>query len=59
MGWKWCEQEECVVLLDEFKRGEGDNLMQFGCGHRFHSKCLVPWLDGNAHFPCCRIPIPS
>ncbi|XP_047338436.1 probable E3 ubiquitin-protein ligase RHY1A isoform X2 [Impatiens glandulifera] len=46
------EQEECAICLEGFKVGE---IMQIACGHRFHSGCLIPWLDANAHCPCCRM----
>ncbi|GAB2216180.1 hypothetical protein Droror1_Dr00023949 [Drosera rotundifolia] len=52
LGWKPWEQEECAVCLEEFKMGE--NLVNLPCAHKFHSRCLVPWLDNNSHCPCCR-----
>lgn len=55
LGWKSGEQEECAVCLDEFKVGE--NLVNLPCAHRFHSRCLVPWLHTNAQCPCCRTSI--
>ncbi|KAK4369876.1 hypothetical protein RND71_009351 [Anisodus tanguticus] len=55
MIWKSSEQDECAICLDQFKIG--DNLMQLHCAHKFHSKCLVPWLESNAHCPCCRMAI--
>ncbi|KAL9261301.1 putative E3 ubiquitin-protein ligase RHY1A [Drosera capensis] len=52
-GWKPWEQEECAVCLEQFKVGE--NLVNLSCAHKFHSRCLVPWLIGNnSHCPCCR-----
>lgn len=54
MRWKASEQEECAVCLDHFKVGE--SLAHLPCDHRFHSSCLVPWLENNAHCPCCRMP---
>ncbi|KAL3362794.1 hypothetical protein AABB24_012218 [Solanum stoloniferum] len=55
MIWKSQEQDECTICLDQFKIS--DNLMQLTCAHKFHSKCLVPWLESNAHCPCCRMTI--
>ncbi|KAL2929866.1 putative E3 ubiquitin-protein ligase RHY1A [Bienertia sinuspersici] len=55
LGWKSGEQEECAICLDEFRVGE--NLVNLSCAHRFHSRCLVPWLHTNAHCPCCRMSI--
>ncbi|KAF3643971.1 putative homeobox protein knotted-1-like 3 [Capsicum annuum] len=53
MIWKFQEQDECAICLDQFKIC--DNLTQLTCAHKFHSKCLVPWLEANAHCPCCRM----
>ncbi|CAA2960135.1 probable E3 ubiquitin- ligase RHY1A [Olea europaea subsp. europaea] len=55
ISWKCTEQEECAVCLEHFVAG--DTLMQLPCAHKFHSKCLVPWLESNAHCPCCRMEI--
>ncbi|GMH18987.1 hypothetical protein Nepgr_020828 [Nepenthes gracilis] len=52
LGWKPWEQEECAVCLEEFRLGE--NLMNLPCAHKFHSRCLTPWLEKNSHCPCCR-----
>ncbi|KAF5742048.1 RING/U-box superfamily protein [Tripterygium wilfordii] len=52
LSWKAMDQEECAVCLDQFKVGE--TLVHLPCAHRFHSRCLVPWLSNNAHCPCCR-----
>ncbi|CAI0388676.1 unnamed protein product [Linum tenue] len=49
------EQEECTICLDLFRAG--DHLVHLPCAHRFHSKCLLPWLVTNAHCPCCRMEI--
>ncbi|KAI4379363.1 hypothetical protein MLD38_005674 [Melastoma candidum] len=55
MKWRSMEQEECAVCLERFRIGE--NLMNLQCGHRFHTRCLVPWLDSNSHCPCCRMDV--
>ncbi|XP_059287032.1 probable E3 ubiquitin-protein ligase RHY1A isoform X1 [Lycium ferocissimum] len=47
------KQRNCVICLEPFDGG--GNLMQLPCAHKFHSKCLVPWLESNAHCPCCRM----
>ncbi|XP_051149077.1 probable E3 ubiquitin-protein ligase RHY1A isoform X2 [Andrographis paniculata] len=55
------EQEECAVCLELLQGGGRGNttVMQVPCGHRFHTECLMPWLEGrgNAHCPCCRMEI--
>lgn len=57
INWKDTEQEDCAVCLERFKKGE--TLMHLPCAHRFHSGCLVPWLESNSHCPCCRTSVPS
>ncbi|KAL8223449.1 hypothetical protein R6Q57_018924 [Mikania cordata] len=49
------DQGECVVCLEKFKVGE--KLDRLPCAHRFHSTCLLPWLEGHAHCPCCRMSV--
>ncbi|XP_021990224.1 probable E3 ubiquitin-protein ligase RHY1A isoform X1 [Helianthus annuus] len=53
--WKSSEQDECVVCLEKFKVGE--KLDRLPCAHRFHSVCLLPWLESHAHCPCCRMSV--
>jgi len=53
LGWKASDQDECAVCLDHFKAGQ--TLVHLPCAHRFHSRCLAPWLENNAHCPCCRM----
>ncbi|KAJ9141083.1 hypothetical protein P3X46_031660 [Hevea brasiliensis] len=55
LSWKATEQEECTICLERFKSGE--TLAHLPCAHRFHWRCLVPWLENNAHCPCCRMEI--
>lgn len=53
LSWKSLEQEECAICLEHYK--EGETLMHLPCAHRYHSRCLVPWLEKNQHCPCCRM----
>eukprot|EP01018_Ginkgo_biloba_P004123 Gb_25302 [translate_table: standard] len=46
------EQEDCPVCLESFQPDQ--MLIHLPCSHRFHSDCLVPWLDSNSHCPYCR-----
>lgn len=56
LSWKACEQEECAICLERFKVGA--TLVHLPCAHRFHARCLLPWLATNAHnCPCCRMQI--
>ncbi|XP_065851313.1 probable E3 ubiquitin-protein ligase RHY1A [Euphorbia lathyris] len=53
LNWKASEQEECSICLERFKTD--DTLVHLPCAHKFHCKCLIPWLQNNAHCPCCRM----
>ncbi|KAL2327378.1 hypothetical protein Fmac_020805 [Flemingia macrophylla] len=52
---KASEQEDCAVCLESFRVGE--TLIHLPCAHRFHDRCLKPWLENNSHCPCCRTTI--
>ncbi|KAG4991056.1 hypothetical protein AAZX31_09G089500 [Glycine max] len=54
-SWKASEQEECAVCLESFRVGE--TLIHLPCAHRFHDRCLKPWLENNSYCPCCRTTI--
>ncbi|KAK7411649.1 hypothetical protein VNO78_03084 [Psophocarpus tetragonolobus] len=56
-SWKASEQEDCAVCLELFRVGE--TLIHLPCAHRFHDRCLKPWLESNSHCPCCRTTILS
>nr|GEY13971.1 probable E3 ubiquitin-protein ligase RHY1A [Tanacetum cinerariifolium] len=55
MNWKSSDQYECVVCLEKFKIG--DKLTRLPCAHRFHFKCMVPWLKNRTICPCCRMSV--
>ncbi|XP_045829731.1 probable E3 ubiquitin-protein ligase RHY1A [Trifolium pratense] len=57
LSWKTSEEDDCAVCLESFKIGE--KLIPLPCAHKFHSKCLKPWLQNNSHCPCCRTTILS
>ncbi|KAL1156772.1 hypothetical protein V6Z11_A08G112100 [Gossypium hirsutum] len=57
LNWKASDQDECAICLERFKVDE--SLVHPPCAHRFHSRCLVPWLENHAHCPCCRMGILS
>lgn len=46
------EQEDCSVCLEHFVSGQ--QLICLPCKHRFHSDCLIPWLESHAKCPYCR-----
>lgn len=46
---------ECAICFNELTAATGRSVMS--CGHEFHIRCLVQWLqkpDGTASCPCCR-----
>ncbi|XP_010488968.1 PREDICTED: probable E3 ubiquitin-protein ligase RHY1A isoform X1 [Camelina sativa] len=53
--WRVREQQDCAICLDRFKKGE--KLVHLPCAHKFHSICLLPWLDTNVYCPYCRTDI--
>lgn len=55
LSWKAADQDECTICLDRFKSGE--TLVHLPCAHRYHPRCLEPWLENNGHCPCCRMEI--
>lgn len=46
------EKKECAVCLEEYTRG--CELRRLCCGHRFHKRCLDPWLYEARSCPICR-----
>ena len=44
---------ECVICSDEISSSTGRTIM--GCGHEYHTKCLMRWLQTvQLRCPCCR-----
>ncbi|XP_058212125.1 E3 ubiquitin-protein ligase RING1-like isoform X2 [Rhododendron vialii] len=50
------QQLICVVCL-EGCRAEDQQVMELPCSHKFHSKCLNPWLASHPNCPSCRSPV--
>jgi hypothetical protein len=44
---------ECPVCMEE---SCGDSITLL-CGHSFHRRCIVPWLQVKSSCPCCRAPV--
>lgn len=48
-------QEECPICYERMRTDSGDDVCKLGCAHRFHTKCLRPWLERRqVSCPMCR-----
>ncbi|KAK9288130.1 hypothetical protein L1049_016578 [Liquidambar formosana] len=47
----------CAVCLEDF--GADKQVISLSCSHKYHSKCLLPWLAAHPHCPYCRSPVQS
>ncbi|KAH7842090.1 hypothetical protein Vadar_001389 [Vaccinium darrowii] len=47
----------CVVCLEDCREEDQQMMMELPCSHRFHSKCLLPWLASHPDCPSCRSPV--
>ena len=48
----WSSQVECSVCLSDFAVGE--ELIVLPCLHRFHSECVLQWLERSVFCPICK-----
>lgn len=47
----------CAVCLEDYAAGE--RATEMPCRHRFHAKCIVPWLKMHSSCPVCRFQLPT
>ncbi|KAL5574005.1 hypothetical protein UlMin_023602 [Ulmus minor] len=45
------ENFQCSICLDDFEIGSKEKKMP--CKHRFHSGCILPWLELHSSCPIC------
>jgi hypothetical protein len=52
-----CNRECCICF---FQHNVGDSgVARLPCGHLFHRKCIVEWLEKKCSCPICRYEVPS
>jgi E3 ubiquitin-protein ligase RNF115/126 len=51
------EVVSCSVCLDDLE--VGSQAKQMPCEHKFHSSCILPWLELHSSCPVCRFELPS
>jgi E3 ubiquitin-protein ligase RNF115/126 len=51
------EVVSCSVCLDDLELGS--QAKQMPCEHKFHSPCIMPWLELHSSCPVCRFELPS
>ncbi|KAG7538147.1 Zinc finger RING-type [Arabidopsis suecica] len=54
---KIMEPLQCSVCLDDFEKGA--EAKEMPCKHKFHIRCIVPWLELHSSCPVCRFELPS
>lgn len=50
------ENLQCSVCLDDFDIGS--EAKEMPCKHKFHSGCIMPWLELHSSCPVCRFQLP-
>ncbi|XP_058107688.1 E3 ubiquitin-protein ligase SIRP1-like isoform X2 [Magnolia sinica] len=51
------ENLRCSVCLDDFELGS--EAKEMPCKHKFHSGCILPWLELHSSCPVCRFQMPT
>lgn len=45
-----CE-EDCVICMDDYL--ENNKCSELHCGHKFHKKCILKWMNERRTCPLC------
>lgn len=53
---KISESLQCSICLDDFDKGS--EAKEMPCKHKFHIRCIVPWLELHSSCPVCRYELP-
>ncbi|KAE8711282.1 L-ascorbate oxidase-like protein [Hibiscus syriacus] len=51
------ETLQCSVCLDDLEAGM--EAKEMPCKHKFHSQCILPWLELHSSCPVCRYQMPA
>ncbi|XP_019155625.1 PREDICTED: E3 ubiquitin-protein ligase RNF126-B-like [Ipomoea nil] len=51
------DELQCAVCLEDFEIGA--EATEVPCKHRFHSGCILPWLEMHSSCPVCRFQLPA
>ncbi|XP_022857220.1 E3 ubiquitin-protein ligase SIRP1-like [Olea europaea var. sylvestris] len=51
------ETLQCSVCLEDFEVGA--EAKEMPCKHKFHTECILPWLELHSSCPVCRYQLPS
>lgn len=53
--------QQCVICLMDISEGDlrARNFMVPPCGHVFHARCLLEWMNTKLVCPVCRLELPS
>lgn len=51
------EEASCPICMEDYTAGE--RAREMPCRHRFHTYCIVPWLEMHSSCPVCRFQMPT
>lgn len=47
-----CASGNCTICFEKYEKGQV--IRNLPCGHKFHYKCMKPWLKTSIYCPLCR-----